>query len=77
MGTKEQVADIFTKPLPREAFEYFRQRLKVISTPKGILLNAYLICLISTLGSTIMRTIQVGRTFSGRFQSGGVSPWTV
>jgi hypothetical protein len=34
VGTKEQVADIFTKPLPREAFEYFRQRLRVISTPK-------------------------------------------
>jgi hypothetical protein len=24
VGTKEQVVDIFTKPLPREAFEYFR-----------------------------------------------------
>jgi hypothetical protein len=34
VGTKEQVEDIFTKPLPREAFEYFCQRLKVISTPK-------------------------------------------
>ena len=32
--TKEQVADIFTKPLPQEAFEYLCQRLKVISTPK-------------------------------------------
>ena len=34
VGTKEQVADIFTKPLPQEAFEYPRQRLGVISTPK-------------------------------------------
>jgi hypothetical protein len=37
VGTKEQVADIFTKPLQlgraREAFEYLRQRLGVISTP--------------------------------------------
>jgi hypothetical protein len=34
VGTKEQVADIFTKPLPWEAFEYLLQRLGVISTPK-------------------------------------------
>jgi hypothetical protein len=34
VSTKEQVANIFTKPLPREAFEYLRQRLGVISTPK-------------------------------------------
>jgi hypothetical protein len=34
VGTKEQVADIFTKPLPWEAFEYLGQRLGVISTPK-------------------------------------------
>jgi hypothetical protein len=34
VGTKEQVAGIFTKPLPREAFEYLRQRLRVICTPK-------------------------------------------
>jgi hypothetical protein len=34
VGTKEQVEDIFTKPLPREVFEYLRQRLGVISTPK-------------------------------------------
>jgi hypothetical protein len=31
---KEQVAYIFTKPLPRESFEYLLQRLRVISTPK-------------------------------------------
>ena len=34
VGTKEQVADIFTKSLPWEAFEYLRQRIGVISTPK-------------------------------------------
>ena len=34
VGTKEEVADIFTKPLPRESFEYLRQRLGAISTPK-------------------------------------------
>jgi hypothetical protein len=34
VGTKEQVADIFTKPLPWESFEYLLQRLGVISTPK-------------------------------------------
>jgi hypothetical protein len=34
VGTKEQVVDIFTKPLSREAFEHLRQRLVVISTPK-------------------------------------------
>jgi hypothetical protein len=34
VGTKEQVAYIFTKLLPREALEYICQRLGVISTPK-------------------------------------------
>jgi hypothetical protein len=34
VGTKKQVVDIFTKPLPQEAFEYLCQRLGVISTPK-------------------------------------------
>ncbi len=30
---KEQVADIFKKPLQREEFEYLRQNLGVITTP--------------------------------------------
>jgi hypothetical protein len=30
VGTKEQIADIFTKPLPREAFEYLRQKLGIL-----------------------------------------------
>ena len=34
VGIKKQVADIFTKPLPRESFEYLHQRLGVIYTPK-------------------------------------------
>jgi hypothetical protein len=34
VGTKEQVIDIFTKPLPWESFKYHFQRLRVISTPK-------------------------------------------
>ena len=38
VGTKEQVADIFTKPFPRESFEYLFQRLGVICTPK---MNAF------------------------------------
>jgi hypothetical protein len=34
VGTKEQVAGIFTKIIPKESFEYFHQRLGVISTSK-------------------------------------------
>ena len=64
MGRKEQVADIFTKLLPREAFEYLFHRLRVISTPKFVILNAYIICLICTRGSTINRTFQVKRDLS-------------
>ena len=31
VNTKEQIADIFTKPLPREAFDYLRQKMGVIA----------------------------------------------
>ena len=31
VNTNEQIADIFTKPLPREAFEYLRQNMGVIA----------------------------------------------
>jgi hypothetical protein len=34
VSTKEQVADMFTKPLPQKAFEYLHQRLGVVSTSK-------------------------------------------
>ena len=34
--SKEQVADIFTKPLPMEAFEYLRQKLGVFSALQKI-----------------------------------------
>jgi hypothetical protein len=40
-------------------------------------LNAYLICLRFTQGSTIKRTFQVRRSVLGRFQSGGVSLRTI
>ena len=33
IGTKEHIADIFTKPLQRDTFEYLRQRLGVIFAP--------------------------------------------
>ena len=31
VDTQEHVADIFTNPLPRETFEYLRQKMGVIS----------------------------------------------
>jgi hypothetical protein len=45
-GTKEQVADIFTKPLPWESFEYLHQTLGVISTPK---MNSFLMLILYVL----------------------------
>ena len=32
--TSEQVADIFTKPLPKECFDYLRKKLGVVTLPK-------------------------------------------
>jgi hypothetical protein len=60
VGTKKQVANIFTKPFPRESFEYLHQRLEVIYTPKLMILNSYLICLRHTRGITIKRIVQSG-----------------
>ena len=34
VDTKEHVAGIFTKPLPKEAFEYLRQKIQVIPLQK-------------------------------------------
>jgi hypothetical protein len=33
IGTKEQIVDIFTKPLPRETFEYLLQKLGIVYSP--------------------------------------------
>ena len=35
INTKEQIADIFTKPLPKDAFEYLRGKLGVIPLQKA------------------------------------------
>ena len=34
IDTKEQIVDIFTKPLPKEAFEHIRQKMGVIPLQK-------------------------------------------
>ena len=34
--SKEQIADIFTKPLPKDAFEYLRGKLGVIPLSKVV-----------------------------------------
>ena len=31
VSTKDQIADIFTKPLPKDTFVYLRQKLGVVS----------------------------------------------
>lgn len=33
VNTKEKIANIFTKPVPKETFEYLREQLGVISPP--------------------------------------------
>jgi hypothetical protein len=34
IGTKERIANIFTKPLPRETFEYLRKKLGIVYAPQ-------------------------------------------
>lgn len=36
INTKEQIADIFTKPLPKDAFEYLRGKLGVLPLTKAV-----------------------------------------
>jgi hypothetical protein len=33
LGTKEKIADIITKPIPKSTFESIRQKLRVIQKP--------------------------------------------
>ena len=39
INTKEKTADIFTKPLPKDAFEYLRGKLGVIPLTKVVLIS--------------------------------------
>ena len=36
VNSKEQIADIFTKPLPKDAYEYLRGKLGVIPLSKVV-----------------------------------------
>ena len=36
INTKEQIVDIFTKPLPKDAFEYLRGKLGVLPLTKAV-----------------------------------------
>ena len=36
INSKEQIADIFTKPLPKDAFDYLRRKLGVMPLSKAI-----------------------------------------
>jgi len=31
--SKDQITDIFTKPLPKDSFEYLREKLGIITSP--------------------------------------------
>jgi len=75
VGTKEQIADTSTKSLPKEGFEYLRQKLNIVSAPQWIL-NAILICLRFTRRNTIKRAVSFGGAGSGRVHSGGETPRT-
>jgi hypothetical protein len=49
VGTKEQVADIFTKPHPREVFEYLCQRLMLFLLQNECFFNAFLMLILYVL----------------------------
>jgi hypothetical protein len=36
INTKEQIVDIFTKPLPKDSFEYLRGKLGVLPLTKAV-----------------------------------------
>ena len=58
VDTKEQIPDIFTKPLPMSIFEYLRWKLGVISTS-------------NLIGQASSENEPMGR---GSITSGGVKP---
>ena len=45
VSSKEQIANIFTKPLPKDAYEYLRCRIGVISLSKVVLVIVELSCI--------------------------------
>ena len=51
----------------------FAKDLELFLLQNELFFNAYLICLIFTQGSTIKRIVRVGRSISGRVQSGGAT----
>jgi hypothetical protein len=55
VGTKEHIENIFTKSLPKEAFEYLCHKLLIIFSPQ-LFFNDILICNRFTRGGTVKRT---------------------